>query len=144
MSEVKWTHERILEELRRHSWASQAMGAMRDDMQATIDALRAASRITDAKLTGDLEMARDRIRELEQQLATLQADLDALDEDVWEPVSEQFLLTHDTGLLDHPKLFVRWNADDESVLVGKDDGSFYHCPLPPDIRLCRKRPPAQG
>lgn len=77
-------------------------------------------------------------------LVCIDAALAALDEDVWEPVSEQFLLTHDTGLLNHPKLFVRWNADDESILVGKDDGSFYHCPLPDHIRLCRKRPPAQG
>lgn len=44
-----------------------------EEMQATIDALRAASRIADATLTGDLEIARDRIRELEQQLATLRA-----------------------------------------------------------------------
>lgn len=54
----------------------------------------------------------------------------------WRPVSEKFILTHDTGLVNQPKLFVRWNADDECVLVGKDDGSFYHCPLPDNIRLC--------
>ena len=54
MSDSKWTHERILEELRRHSWASQAMSAMRDDMQATIDELEAkVTRLTAALMAAD-------------------------------------------------------------------------------------------
>lgn len=56
---------------------------------------------------------------------------------VWMPVDERFILTYDTGLINMPKRFIRWNAEDESVLVGTDDGNFYHCPLPDDLRLCR-------
>lgn len=73
------------------------------------------------------------------------AILAALDEPPtgWQPVGEKFILTHDTGLIGMPKQFVRWNADDQSILVGADDGNFHHCPLPDDIRLCRLSPQPQ-
>ena len=51
------------------AWNRRADDADRARLVAQAEDLRAASRITDAKLTGDLEMARDRIRELEKQLA---------------------------------------------------------------------------
>lgn len=68
----------------------------------------------------------NRIAELEAQLAQ-----------TWQPISANFILTHDTGLIGRPKQFVRWNADDESIIVGEDDGNFHHCPLPTNYRLCR-------
>lgn len=82
----------------------------------------------------DRAMFSDEVTAIDNALTELQA----AQAGEWRPVSERFLLTHDTGLRDHPKLFIRWNADDESILVGRDDGSFYHCPLPDNIRLWQR------
>lgn len=120
-----------------------AMGNVRDDYEARIAELeqklsRAAQykgaeaypcplcRYEDGIFVESCAM-HNRIAELETQLAQ-----------TWQPVSANFILTHDTGLIGRPKQFVRWNVDDESVIVGEDDGNFHHCPLPTNIRLCRK------
>lgn len=135
MSEPLWSDERLIAraEAIAASWhrvldreqiyllRGQILGLLRevhDPLSVTLQACE-----------DELFDAKARIAELEAQLAQLAQ--------AWQPVNEKFILTYDTGLVDTPKQFVRWNADDESVLVGKDDGSFYHCPLPDNIRLCR-------
>lgn len=73
MSELEWTDEQhdayqlgmLTEREHQNALSRFAMEKHEDELIA----LRDASRITDATLTGDLEMARDRIRELEKQLA---------------------------------------------------------------------------
>ena len=89
------------------------------------------------KMRGDYEAQLANQYQRIERFVELVNQLEAQLAERWEPVDEKFILTYDTGLVDTPKQFVRWNADDESVLVGKDDGSFYHCPLPDNIRLCR-------
>ena len=82
MSEAKWTSESVdnnqlwieAEAIVVGKFGIQPVyKTLQSIRDRTIATERDASRITDATLTGDLEMARDRIRELERQLATLQA-----------------------------------------------------------------------
>ena len=78
MSEAKWTSESVdnnqlwieAEAIVVGKFGIQPVyKTLQSIRDRTIATERDVSRITDAKLTGDLEMARDRLRELEQQLA---------------------------------------------------------------------------
>ena len=122
MSEPLWSDRRIYDEAvlrvrEQKHWAGAIKVAttIRDDYEEQL-----------ANQYQRIERFVELVNQLEAQLA-----------ERWQPVAANFILTHDTGLVDTPKQFVRWNADDESIITGEDDGNFYHCPLPDNIRLCR-------
>lgn len=146
MSELEWTDEQhdayqlgmLTEREHQNALSRFAMEKHEDELIA----LRAASRITDAKLTGDLEMARDRIRELEGQLATLQAatpvgggegvfrfDWDAIDPEYEWAVVERYGMYHWQV---HAHLYEpHWDKTQGWV----SDGDFEHVYIMPDLPL---------
>ena len=115
---------------------SAEAGEATDELDGTVYVRHVISQLL-VKMRGDYEAQLSNQYQRIDRFVELVNQLEAQLAQRWQPVAANFILTHDTGLVDTPKQFVRWNADDESVLVGKDDGSFYHCPLPDNIRLCR-------
>lgn len=98
-----------------------------DNAQAELARLRDAWRISDANLTGDLEMSAEKIRKLEAELARLR-------EQQWEPLPVGSTLSIDnaTMAVSNDILSVIYDVGDDG------DVEVMTWDLPASIRLCRK------
>lgn len=95
------------------------------ELEAELALTRDAWRISDANLTGDLEMSAERIRKLEAELARLR------EQGQWEPLTVGTLsIDNATMAVGNDTLSVIYDAGDDVRVMTWD--------LPASIRLCRK------
>lgn len=76
-----------------------------------------------------------------EKVARIDAALAALDEDAWEPLTDESSI--DVKTSQNPNVGLWVYEDGERISASTFQYEVF-VDLPSDIRLCRKRPPAQG